>query len=181
MDFFQPLSPPYLFLLLKVCTCCFHSLEPSAPLSCSRTRLGRFTQDSVRQKKICGAVGLSDMPLFQGGVIHLCRKSWVALWEVLAPLYTKGTQSRQGANTDLLVIQQLHSTHEGPYSRPHEHYQVTVTWTSGWGSLTDSIFPTPTVQLCSLFRFQLKHYVLSWTTEEIGFLVINAFNILSNF
>ena len=46
----------YLFITLSV--------------SCSLSRPGRFTRDSERQKKMCGAVGMPDIPLFKGGVIH---------------------------------------------------------------------------------------------------------------
>ena len=36
-------------------------------LSCILSRPGRFTQDSGRQMKMCGAIGVADMPLFLGG------------------------------------------------------------------------------------------------------------------
>ena len=66
-------------------------------MSCRCSRPGRFTGDSGRWKKICRAVGISDMPLFWGGAIHACHKPHVAPWEVPTPLDTKDTQSQQGA------------------------------------------------------------------------------------
>ena len=41
------------------------------------------------------------MPLFWGGAIHARCKPHVTHRDVPTPLYTKCTQSQQGANTDL--------------------------------------------------------------------------------
>ena len=43
-------------------------------VSWSLTRPGRIIQDLGRQKKICRAVGMPDMPLVMGGAIHAYRK-----------------------------------------------------------------------------------------------------------
>ena len=40
-------------------------------LSCSYSRPGKFTQHSGRWKKIHRVIGISDLPLFQGGEIHV--------------------------------------------------------------------------------------------------------------
>ena len=116
------------------------SSPTSMSFSCSRP--GRFTQESGRWKKICGAMGMSDMLLCWGEVIYLLCKLHVALWEVLTPSYTNCTQSQQMPTLTSSYITELRSTHVGPYSRPHEHCQTTAAQTPGWGSLTDSIFPT---------------------------------------
>ena len=63
---------------------------------CSRSRPGRFTQDSGREKKICGALRVSDMPLFWGGAIHTGHKPRVMLQEVSTP-YIPSAYSWQGA------------------------------------------------------------------------------------
>ena len=71
---------------------------------CKRSRPGRFTQDLGGGKNILSAIRMSDLILFWGGVIHLRHKLRVLSKEVPTPLYTKCTQSPQGANTDLLII-----------------------------------------------------------------------------
>ena len=43
-------------------------------LCCNQSKPGRFIQHSGRRKKIYGAVGMPDMPLFKGGVIQACHK-----------------------------------------------------------------------------------------------------------
>ena len=45
-------------------------LQLNCRVSYSLLRLDRFTWDSGRQKKICRAMGMPDMPLFKGGAIH---------------------------------------------------------------------------------------------------------------
>ena len=65
--------------------------------SCSLSRPGRFTLDLGRWKKICGVVGMLDMTLFKGGVIHACHRLSVTQREAPTPLYTTCTQSWQGA------------------------------------------------------------------------------------
>ena len=62
-------------------------------LFCRCSRLGKFTQDSDRWKKIHRAVRMSDTPLFWGGEIHMHCKLQVAPREVPTPLYTKCTQA----------------------------------------------------------------------------------------
>ena len=49
-------------------------------------------------KKMHRTIGMPDMPLFKGGVIHARCKPSLTHWEA-SPLYTKCTQSWQGAKT----------------------------------------------------------------------------------
>ena len=108
-------------------------------MSCSHWRPGRFTQDSGRWRKIHRATGMSDMPLFWGGVIHAHHKPSVALGEVPTPLYTKCTQSRQDAK--ILYNKAWFCTCR-PVLKGMWILLNIVAQTSGWGNLTDFIFPT---------------------------------------
>ena len=102
-------------------------------LSCKRSRPGRLRWDSGNRKKTHRAAGMSDMCLLWGGERHMHR------WKVPTPLYTRWTQSQQGANSwPSGYITELNSVHEGPCSRLYEHCWNIVTWTSEWGSLTPS-------------------------------------------
>ena len=58
---------------------------PASGWSCSLSRSGRFTEDLGRWKKIHGAVGMPDLPLFRGGIPCMLQASF-ALWEVPTPL-----------------------------------------------------------------------------------------------
>ena len=95
------LAPSHFTDIIPYLSPCDPHCTLALALSCSLSRPGRFTWDSSRQKKIRGAVGMSDVPLLWGGAIHACCKPQVAPWEVLTPLCAKCTQSRPGANTDL--------------------------------------------------------------------------------
>ena len=73
---------------------------PGTPLCCNRSRPGGSTFASSRWKKMHIAMGMFDMPLFPGGVIHACCKPRVEPQKVPSPVYAKCTQSWLGANID---------------------------------------------------------------------------------
>ena len=64
---------------------------------------------------------MSDKPLFWGGTDQEHSKPWVTLGDVPSPLYTKCTQSWQGANIDLQLYNGASFYAAGPHPRLYEH------------------------------------------------------------
>ena len=98
-------------------------------MSCSHSRSGRFTWDSGRWKKIHGAIRMSDMPLFWGGVIHMHPKPHVMPQEV-PNLYM--LSAHKAGRVTRHYITERDSAHRGPYSRLYEHCKVMVAQTDVW-------------------------------------------------
>ena len=144
-------------------------------LFCSWSRLGRFTWDSGRWKEICGSFGMSEMPLFQGGVIHALHKPWVSLWEALTPLYTKCTQSQQGAKC---YITAHDSVHAGPYSRVYECCLITVAGHLGEGTwLTPFSLQAHCIFLGSLLCSMI--YMSVFNASSMLFWLVRPYSIVS--
>ena len=92
---------------------------------------------------------MSDMPLFWGGAISMHATSLEPWREVLTPLYTKCTQSQQGAkilyNTARFCAYKPTQGYRNRLSYPVSRLRSQLTLvpqTSGWGSQADSIYPT---------------------------------------
>lgn len=109
-------------------------------MSSSHSWPGRFTWDLGRWEKICEAFRMSDMPLFQSGVIQVPRTAGSPN-SLIYSVHTKPAKCQYWSSS---YVKEFNSIFVSPYSGPHEHCQATVAWTSGRGRLTNSIFPTIT-------------------------------------
>ena len=134
-------------------------------LCCSQSRLGRSSLDSGRWEKMCGSVGMFDMPSFMSGQAMRATSCTSLWWEAPTCLSTKNKQSWEKAKKLYNIAWFCTcepTSHYGkglsdPVSRLWEHnlsgpFKVMgkllplVTQTPEWGSQTASIYPTQSIR-----------------------------------
>ena len=119
----------------RVCLVYSEMFENVLPICRSLSRPDRLTRDSGRHKKIWGVSGDAWLAFIQGWDDPRMRKPYVAL-----TLHTtKCTEGRQGAN--IWYNKAWFCTCE-PFLKVMGILLLLVAWTSGWGTLTDSLSPT---------------------------------------